>query len=323
MKKIAALFLLCLFIACAVVGYGAYDYMTPNILSSPTTLVIRKGTPSIAIAKQLADNGIIREPYNFLAINYALGNTRQFKAGEYVFAPNLSPYEAAQKLVSGEVVIHKITLPEGWNVRQITDLLMADTVLEGKITLPITEGSLLPETYYYTAGDTRNTIIKRMQTMMQEVLADSWNKRRSGLPFKTLQEALIMASIVEKETGVATERPLVASVFINRLRIGMPLQTDPTVIYGIEQATGVAMERPLSRKDLETSSAYNTYLIPALPPTPIANPGIDAIQAVLIDPADTDALYFVASGEGGHRFAKTLEEHNKNVTAYRATQNGK
>jgi UPF0755 protein len=221
------------------------------------------------------------------------------------------------------VIIHKITLPEGWNVRQITELLMAESALEGDITLSVPEGSLLPETYYFTAGDTRNMVIKRMQTMMQEVLADSWNKRKVGLPFKTPQEAMVLASIVEKETGVAKERPLVAGVFINRLRIGMPLQTDPSVIYGIEQVTGEALERPLTRKDLETPNAYNTYMIPALPPTPIANPGIDAIQAVLIDPADTDALYFVASGEGGHRFAKTLEEHNRNVAAYRAAQNGK
>ncbi len=323
MKKFLFTLLMLVVMVTVVSAYVAYDYMAPNALTIPTTLIIRKGTTSPATAQLLQGSGVVRHPYIFLAINYVLGASRNFKAGEYQFQPGITPFEVAQKLRKGEVVIHKITLPEGWNVRQITELLIADTVLEGEITLPIPEGSLLPETYYYTAGDTRNTIIKRMQTMMQEVLADSWNKRKEGLPFKTPQEAMVLASIVEKETGVATERPLVASVFINRLRIGMPLQTDPTVMYGIEQATGVAMERPLSRKDLETPSAYNTYMISGLPPTPIANPGIDAIQAVLIDPADTDALYFVASGEGGHRFAKTLEEHNRNVAAYRALHNGK
>jgi UPF0755 protein len=190
-------------------------------------------------------------------------------------------------------------------------------VLEGDITLPMEEGTLLPETYYYTYGDTRDAVITRMKQAMDNALESAWQTRKDGLPFQTKQEALILASIVEKETGVEDERARVAAVFINRLRIGMRLQTDPSVIYGIEQLNNAPMTRPLTVADLETPNNYNTYVIPGLPPTPIANPGIEAIEATL-HPAETKELYFVATGTGGHRFAETLEQHNNNVAAYRA-----
>ena len=192
-----------------------------------------------------------------------------------------------------------------------------DEATEGEITRATLEGSMLPQTYHYIYGDTRDDVIARMQAAMNKALDDAWNKRAEGLPLKNKEEALVLASIVEKETGVAEERARVAAVFVNRLRIGMRLQTDPSVIYGIEQQLGDAMNRPLTRADLETPTAYNTYVIDGLPPTPIANPGISAIEAAL-HPAQTDELYFVATGNGGHNFAKTLEEHNANVAVYRA-----
>lgn len=317
MKRGFIIFLLILLALLSGAGYIAYDYITPNKLTAPATLIIRKGTTSPATAQKLAESGVLRHPYIFFAINYALGASRNFKAGEYLFPAGITPFEVAQKLRKGDVVVHKVTVPEGYNVREIKELLMAEPILEGDITLPIAEGSLLPETYHFTYGDTRDAVIKRMQVAMQEVLADAWKNRKEGLPLATPQEALILASIVEKETGVNDERAHVAGVFINRLKRGMKLQTDPTVVYGIEQQQqGAKMERELTRADLETPTLYNTYIIDGLPPAPITNPGMDAIKAA-VQPMETDDLYFVATGTGGHRFSKTLEEHNRNVAAYR------
>ena len=291
-------------------------YRTPAF-EGERRVIIPKGTRSLDTARLLAEAGAIQHPELFWLIAQATQQAREFKAGEYQFETYTTPQQVMQKLVAGDVVIHKITLPEGYNVRQLRELLAAETVLQGEITLPIAEGSLLPETYFFTYGDTRNDVVRRMQSAMAEVLADHWNKRAENLPLASPQEALILASIVEKETGVVEERARVAGVFINRLRIGMRLQTDPSVIYGIEQETGQALDRELTRADLDKPTPFNSYLIPGLPPTPIANPGADSIAAVM-NPLATDELYFVATGNGGHHFAKTLEEHNKNVASYRA-----
>lgn len=316
MQRSFIIFLLLVLIAAGAAGFALVYDVSPNSNTQATTLIIRKGTPSPAIAQSLAGSGIIRYPYVFLALHYATGETRQFKAGEYVFEAGITPKDVARKLVAGDVVVHKITIPEGYNVREVKELLAAESVLEGDVPADVAEGSLLPETYHFTYGDTRAAVIKRMQTAMQEVLADSWSKRTEGLPFKSPQEALILASIVEKETGVESERARVAAVFINRLNRGMRLQTDPSVVYGIEQQTGTKMEQSLTYADLEKPTPYNTYVIDGLPPTPIANPGMEAIRAVM-QPLKTDELYFVATGNGGHNFAKTLDEHNRNVAAYR------
>jgi UPF0755 protein len=296
----------------------SYHYLQqPGPLAVPTNIIIRKGMKSQAIAEELARAGVVRYHYVFYATQLVTGKTKKFKAGEYAFAAGITPNEVAEKLVSGDVVVHKITIPEGWNMREIRAAIMADNVLEGDITRPIPEGSILPETYHYTYGDTRDGVVARMQAALEKALEDAWNKRTEGLPLRTKEEALVLASIVEKETGVAGERARVAAVFINRLRLGMRLQTDPTVVYGIEQKLGDAMNRELTRADLEIATPYNTYVINGLPPTPIASPGRGALEAVM-HPAQTDELYFVATGTGGHNFAKTLEEHNKNVAAYRA-----
>ncbi len=320
MKKLFCYFiyllLLLALLSAGMVAFSEYTMQQAGPLVAPTNIIIRKGMRSQAVAEELGRAGVLRYPYVFYATQIAVGKTKKFKAGEYAFAAGITPNEVSQKLVSGDVVVHKLTLPEGWNMREIRAAIMADSVLEGDITRPMPEGSILPETYHYTYGDTRDGVVERMQAAMAKALDDAWNKRAAELPLRTKEEALVLASIVEKETGVADERAKVAAVFINRLKRGMKLQTDPSVVYGIEQKLGDAMNRPLTRADLETPTAYNTYVIDGLPPTPIASAGLSALEAAL-HPAQTDELYFVATGHGGHNFATMLEEHNKNVEAYR------
>lgn len=318
MKRVIILLSLLMFIAGAATFAAAYYYLTAGDSKQDATVVVPKGMRSYDTAKELAKAGVIKYPYIFYAIELASGHTRYYKAGEYAFGAGVSPQEVSQKLASGDVVIHKVTIPEGWNMREVRAALLSDTVLTGEITRLMPEGSILPETYHYLRGDTRDEVIARMQSAMEKTLDKEWSSRAEGLPLASKQEALILASIVEKETGVPDERARVAAVFINRLKKGMRLQTDPTVVYGIEQASNDVMNRPLNLADLETATPYNTYVIAGLPPAPIANPGTGAIHAAL-HPLQTDELYFVATGTGGHHFATTLEEHNKNVAAYRAT----
>jgi UPF0755 protein len=201
-------------------------------------------------------------------------------------------------------------------VKQALAAIAAAPALAGDPPAGIDEGALLPETYSYILGDTRAHLVARMKAAMDRLLAEAWAARAEDLPFKTPTDALILASIVERETGVASERPRVAAVFVNRLRLGMKLQSDPTVIYGLSDGQGV-LDRGLTRRDLEAEHPFNTYVIAGLPPAPIALPGADAIRATL-DPADTRDLYFVADGTGGHVFARSLEEHNRNVAKWRA-----
>jgi UPF0755 protein len=194
------------------------------------------------------------------------------------------------------------------------EILSATEGLDGFIPNDIEEGSLMPTTYHYQWGDTYESVIKKMKDDMTKATNELWLTRRADLPIMTSREAVILASIVEKETGVADERGLVASVFINRLKKGMPLQSDPTAVYGITK--GAPLGRVPLRKDIQDDNPYNTYKIPALPPGPICNPGIESIKAVL-NPPDTDYIFFVATGNGGHNFSVTLDEHNRNVTTFR------
>jgi UPF0755 protein len=216
--------------------------------------------------------------------------------------------------VRGKSILHKLTAPEGKTTKQILALVAAHEVLVGDITMAPAEGALLPETYSFTRGETRDELIADMMRARDAVLDELWEKRANDLPIMTKDEAIILASIVEKETGVASERPLIAAVFVNRLRRGMRLQSDPTIIYGL--TGGEPLGRGLRKSELERETPYNTYLISGLPPTPIANPGRASIEAVL-DPAESDYLFFVADGTGGHVFAATLEEHNRNVVKWR------
>lgn len=317
MKKFIVTLLILVFLVCTASFFAWRDFVSAGNLSEETTVVLPRGSGFHKSIEILSENKIIAHPLPVKLIAYATGDARKIKAGEYRFSAGVSPQVVIKMLVDGQVVRHKITIAEGLNVREITALLNAEPILEGNIPENIDEGSLFPETYYFIRGDTRASIINRMQQKMQQTLDELWKKRADNLPLKTKQEALTLASIVEKETGVAEERERVAAVFINRLNIRMKLQSDPTTVYGLEIMTGKPLDRPLTIADLRTPTPYNTYTIDGLPPTPIANPSRAAISAVL-HPLKTDELYFVATGDGGHNFAKTLSEHEKNVNEYRA-----
>ena len=287
--------------------------------------VVKPGTSMKGLARQLYDRGAILEPYTFTWMGYLTGRSRQLKAGEYRFESGISAAELLDQVVAGRVVEYPLVLVEGWNFRQVMDAVQSAPKLT--LTLPVLEtkeimvklghgnlhpeGRFFPDTYYYSLGHTDAQVLERAFERMQALLKGEWEKRRADLPLRSMDEALVLASIVEKETGRAEERPMIAGVFVNRLRKGMRLQSDPTVIYGM----GLAFDGNIRLRDLRQDTAYNTYTRAGLPPTPIAMPGRDAIGAVL-HPADTQALYFVSRGDGSHVFSKTLEEHNAAVTKY-------
>jgi len=295
----------------AVAGYGFYYYAGNGPLAADTTIIFKRGEGFQGITQDMLQRGIISDPLLFKAIAVASGEYRKFKPGEYHFTAAISPAQVIDMVSHGRVVVHKLTIPEGLTVEQVVGLLNDEKTLDGNIVQPIPEGSLLPETYHFTYGDKRQDLINRMRSDMTTQLTGLWEHRKEGLPFSTPEQALVLASIVEKETGVDGERGRVASVFINRLRKGMKLQSDPTTAYGLGKP-GTA----LTNADLQSNTPYNTYVISGLPPTPIANPGRAALLATL-NPPDTNDLYFVATGSGGHNFAATLAEHNENVKEYR------
>jgi UPF0755 protein len=311
-------------LAAALGGGGAWwalrVYDAPGPTADEVVVVLPRGVGLPGIAERLHQAGVIAYPEIWALTVKALGEGQALKAGEYRFKARVTPREATLKLREGDVVIRRLTVPEGLSARQALALIAATEGLEGPTPDGIEEGSLLPETYRYSWGDQRAQIVERMRRGMAEAIDKLWLGRADNLPYKTRREALVLASIVEKETGLASERPRIASVFVNRLRLGMKLQSDPTVIYGLTKGAG-PLDRPLSRADLAQATPWNTYAIDGLPPTPIALPGIDAIRAVL-NPDRTDELYFVADGSGGHAFAKTLADHNRNVARYRALQQG-
>jgi UPF0755 protein len=323
------LLILVLGVAGAIVAGWAWPrYTGPGPLAEDRTVVIERGAGVNAIADQLTDEGVLPDPWTLRAGLRLFGEGRSLKAGEYRFAARISPQAALDKLIEGDVVQRQVTVPEGLTSQQVIDVLATVEGLSGEVGAPPPEGSLLPETYAFTLGDTRESVIGRMRASMDAALAELWPKRAPELPLKTPEEAVALASIVEKETGVAAERPRVAAVFVNRLKRGMPLQSDPTVIYALTggKAASVAngegiLGRRLTRADLDADHPYNTYRIAGLPPGPIANPGRASIEAVLNPPA-TNELYFVADGTGGHAFAATLDEHNRNVAKWRKLQSG-
>ena len=289
----------------------------PGPLAEDVVLEIPRGAGLGAIAAQLVEAGIVRNRWVFYGGVRLKGDDRGLRAGEYHFPAGVSGAGALDILTNGRAVAYSITIPEGLTSHEIVDLIEAAGDLVGEIETVPPEGSLLPETYLFTRGDTRADIIARMQAAMTAV-DRLWAERAAGLPLDTPEEAVILASIIEKETGVNSERAVVAGVFVNRLRRGMRLQTDPTVIYALTNG-----ERPLGRelwrRDLEVDSPYNTYKVVGLPPGPIANPGLSALEAAM-NPAETEYFYFVADGSGGHAFAKTLRDHNRNVAEWRRFQ---
>ncbi|OZA90723.1 MAG: hypothetical protein B7X76_03440 [Azorhizobium sp. 39-67-5] len=250
----------------------------------------------------------------FLASQQLTRRGEQLQAGEYRFPPGVSLARVLDDMVEGKVIVHQVTIPEGLTSQQVLDRLNANELLTGNPRLP-QEGTLLPETYRITRGMRRDEILTRMTTEQQKVVRELWEKRDPSIPLKSPQEMIILASIVEDETAKADERPRVAAVFINRLNRKMKLQSDPTIIYGIVGGKG-SLGRAITRADISTPTPYNTYTIDGLPPGPIGNPGKDALAAVA-NPAKTKELYFVADGTGGHAFAETLEQHNRNVAKWR------
>ena len=317
LRALKILIITAIAISAAAFASGVYYYTASGPLAESTTVVFKRGIGFHGIVDELAEKNIIRSPLLFKAIAVISGDARRFKAGEYAFEMASAPKDILDMIANGRVVVRKITVPEGFTASQVIALITAETALDGPVPTTVEEGSLLPQTYHFMYGDTRAELTNRMQAGMRSELNALWAKRAEGLPLDTPQQALTLASIVEKETGVPSERGRVAAVFINRLKKGMRLQSDPTVIYGIEKNRGKPLGRALLSGDLDDPSPYNTYQVVGLPPGPIANPGRDALAAVL-NPPQTNELYFVATGDGGHNFAATLDEHNKNVKIYRA-----
>ena len=300
-----------------VLGGLAWDghrrFTAPGPAEAPVTVLIPKGAGTELIALSLEQAGVISSRWVF-----ALGTKLRhatLKAGEYAFPAHASPEEAMRIVAEGKVVIHKLTIAEGLTVRQAVELVNEADFLAGPVTRKVAEGWLLPETWHMVRDEARDEVLARMEKAMRQTVDVLWVARAPGLPLKSKEEAVILASLVERETAIEAERPRVAAVFYNRLARHMRLQSDPTVIYGLSDGYGV-LDRPISRDDLMAKTAWNTYVIDGLPATPIANPGRSALEAVL-HPGHGDELYFVADGSGGHIFARTLDEHNANVAKWR------
>lgn len=287
-------------------------------LAKAKVVNIPKGSSTIDIANRLNEQGVVDSSIitmlGITAVRYTFDVDP--KAGEYEFAAGSSLIDVLRKIKTGRTLFYKVSMPEGFTSWQVMERLKANEVLVGEIKNPPAEGELLPDTYLFNRGGTRQSIIDQMNTAQKKFIEKLWPTRAEGLPLKTPEEALILASIVEKETGQADERAHVAAVFVNRLRRGMRLQSDPTIIYGITRGQG-KLDRPIRRSDIRQKTDYNTYQVDGLPPTPIANPGRASIEAVL-NPVETEHLYFVADGTGGHVFARTLAEHNANVRKWRS-----
>ena len=292
----------------------------PGPAGEEVTVILPRGAGVAQIAGHLAEARVIRQPLMFRLAVRVLGRDRELKAGEYAFPAQVTPRGVIGMLASGETVARRLTVAEGLTVAEIFRLLEEAEALTGPLPEAPREGSLLPETYFYAYGDSRTGMVKRMQQAMRRTLDELWAERNPDLPFASPEEVLVLASIVDKETALESERDKVAAVFVNRLRRNMRLQSDPTVIYHLTGGDG-RLGRPLRRSDLAENGPYNTYQVDGLPPGPIANPGRDALAAV-IGPADVDYLYFVADGTGGHVFARTLDEHNRNVARWRRIQRG-
>ena len=287
----------------------------PGPTSQPTSLIVEQGSSVARVARQLEEAGAIRgSSTTFRAFARLLGAHAPIQAGEFQLRPRMSPAAILTPLQYGRPVQRLVTIPEGMPSVLVHERLMKVPYLTGEIEVPV-EGSVLPDSYNYQRGESREAVLERMQKAMRDTLADLWPKRSPTSVVVSPEAAVILASIVEKETGKPSERRMVAGVYSNRLRRGMPLQADPTVIYPITR--GRPLGRRILRSELNARNGYNTYSSAGLPIGPIANPGRESIAAVL-NPAPTNALYFVADGSGGHVFADTLEQHNANVQRWYA-----
>lgn len=326
-RRGAARLVLAVAVAFAVLAglWAVYTYAGPGPRveeGEVTSVVLRRGAGSSEIAAALDEAGAVRSATLFKIAARLTGAAPELKAGEYEFASGASMASVLDKIRRGEVVRHFVTVPEGVTSARVAAILSANDVLEGPVTAP-REGSVLPETYDIHRGEKRAVVLERMTKAQDRLRAELWPKRQSGLPVDSWEEAVTLASIVEKETAVPSERPRVAAVFVNRLRRGMKLESDPTIIYGLSGGEPLldaqGRRRGLRRSELERPNPYSTYQIAGLPPTPIANPGRESIAAVL-NPPETEELFFVADGTGGHVFARTFQEHLANVAKWRAVE---
>lgn len=324
-RGIAALIVL----GMSTAGWVLYFANTPvHLPQSPYEFTLKHGSSLRTIARQFSAEGLIPEPWSFIVLAKILGKEGDIKAGNYQLDRELTPFQLVQKITKGDVSQSEIVFIEGWNFSQMRKALdehpairhdttgLSDRELLNRLGMQeeSAEGLFFPDTYYFSNGMSDLSMLKRAYQIMEQRLADAWRERSPNLPYSTPYEALIMASIVEKETGRSGERPMIAAVFINRLRTGMRLQTDPTVIYGL----GETFDGNLHKRDLTTDNAYNTYTRSGLPPGPIAMPGWASINAAL-HPGATSALYFVSRGDGTHQFSSSLAEHNQAVARYQKT----
>jgi UPF0755 protein len=290
----------------------------PGPLPADKVVVIPKNVGVGDIAALLKREGVITQTFLFEVQAYLNRQRGPLKAGEFLFRARTSIDEAIDTLISGRAILHAVTVPEGLTSEQIVQRIRDNDILAGDVTEMPREGTLLPDTYKFERGETRQQVVNRMQRAQREALNQIWARRSPDLPIKTPQELVILASIVEKETGRADERTRVAGVFINRLSKRMKLQSDPTIVYGLVGGKGT-LGRGILRSEIDKPTPYNTYAIEGLPPGPIANPGRAALEAVA-NPSRTKDLYFVADGSGGHAFAETLDQHQKNVQRWRAIE---
>lgn len=318
MKKLLALLVTLFSLALVTaVGFGIWTMQqlnAPGTFEAQKEFMVQDGQTGHDVTGQLASEGLVAEPKIF----YGLLRLRPItiKTGEYTIPARASMKEIFDILREGKVIQRQFTLAEGLTVKQAMILMQQNEFLTGEVKTVPKEGSLLPDTYSFTRGETRDALIVRMQAAQKEVLDALWEKRDTSLPLKSPEEAVTLASIVEKETGKAEERNKIAGLFYNRLKIGMALQTDPTVVYAITDGLGHMGGKRLYSRHLQVDSPYNTYKVVGLPPGPIANPGRASLEAVFA-PERHDYLFFVADGTGGHVFSETLKGHNENVTEWR------
>lgn len=331
MKTIRKLIVLGLLGLAALAAWVAWFSFRPLPLPTmPYEFTIAPGASLKKTAMQLEEAGVLQDELRLRILGRVMGYAGRIQAGTYSLDRPVTPLELLDKIVRGDVIRGAVLLVEGWNIREVRQELARNPQLDHRL-VDMTDADLLaaigaaevhpegiffPDTYYFSPHSPDIEVLRRAYQLQCQKLQAAWEARAAGLPYKTPYEALIMASIIEKETGVAEERPQIAAVFINRLKIGMRLQTDPTVIYGL----GAKFDGNLRKADLQRDTPYNTYTRAGLPPTPIAMPGEDAIRAAL-NPADSKALYFVSRGDGTHVFSATLEEHNRAVNHFQKKQN--
>jgi UPF0755 protein len=314
-NAIVSIFVLLAVVAGVVLFIGKERFEEPGPLSQDRIVNIPHGSGMRDIADVLTREGVIDQPWVFIGGVLVLKAREDLKAGEYQFKAHSSLRDVVATIVEGKVVPHQVSIPEGLTSEQIVTRLLADDVLTGDIKEMPSEGSLLPDTYNFTRGVTREQMIQRMQQAQQRVIQEIWDHRSPDLPLGTPDQLVILASLVEKETGKSDERSRVAAVFVNRLKQNMRLQSDPTIIYGLVGGKGT-LGRPIMKSEITQPTPYNTYVINGLPPGPITNPGRASLEAAA-NPARTRELYFVADGTGGHVFAETYEQQGKNVARLR------